>query len=149
MMVWLVNPDLVRHISKTFQKTKLPGKTSWKVSIWHFISYEWLFPKKIQFATLSKSKFQHWFCFNYSSRSLVVYFSLKHSKTFCIQYCLWVLACFHEKPFYFNFLKFQLFNLVCCCHFCNVFFVPAALLFTDRRVMAKQKQSNIKVSFLG
>ena len=47
---------LCAYVIQMKKKTKLPGKTSWKVPIWLFISCEWPFPEKIQFATLSKLK---------------------------------------------------------------------------------------------
>ena len=34
LMVGMVNPEIDRHISKKWKKTKLPGKTSWKIPIW-------------------------------------------------------------------------------------------------------------------
>ena len=49
-MVWSKYP-----ISQ-WKKTNSSGKTSWKGSIWHFYLYEWLFYKKIHFATPSTVK---------------------------------------------------------------------------------------------
>ena len=55
-MVGMVYPEIDRRISKKWKKTKLPGKTSWKIPIWLFISCKWPFSENIQFATLSKLK---------------------------------------------------------------------------------------------
>ena len=63
------------------KKTKLPGKTSWKVSIWHFVLYEWLFTRKIQFATLPKIQITNLTVFIYSGRSLVALFFTKIFET--------------------------------------------------------------------
>ena len=49
---------LLCQYNKNEKKNKLPGNNSWKVLIWHFILYKWLYPRKIQFATLSKHFFQ-------------------------------------------------------------------------------------------
>ena len=77
LMVGMVNPEIDRRISKKWKKTKLPGKTSWKVSIWHFILYECLFLGKIQFATLSKIQITILTVLNYSQESLVAFFFTK------------------------------------------------------------------------
>ena len=63
LMVGMVDPEIDRHISKKWKKTKLPGNNSWKVLIWLFILCEWLFSGKIHFATLSNVQITIFYCF--------------------------------------------------------------------------------------
>ena len=102
------------NLMKMKKKTKLPGKTSWKVSIWHFVLYELVFNRKIQFATL---------------KILVAFFSPKSFKPIFSGSVCWILDFFglnkqnHQKTILFQ-VSTVLFWLVFASH---------ALLFADRR----------------
>ena len=48
---------LCAYVIQMKKKTKLPGKTSWKVPVWLFFYCQWPFTEKIQFATLSTQYF--------------------------------------------------------------------------------------------
>ena len=103
---------LLCKFNKNEKKTKLPGKTSWKVSIWHFVLYELVFNRKIQFATL---------------KILVAFFSPKSFKPIFSGSVCWILDFFglnkqnHQKTILFQ-VSTVLFWLV---------FVAHVLLFAD------------------
>ena len=139
LMVWMVNPEIDRRISKKLKKTELPGKTSWKIPIWHFVFYKWLFPKKIQSATLSINLFKEKSSFSQSAWIFPRIWLLKTFKILVFKFCLLDLFFFslnnglswfsQEKRFGFKFQQ------------CFVF-ASHAFLFTDRRSGAlSQKRS--------
>ena len=124
LMVGIVNPKIDRRISKKWKKTKLPGKTSWKVLIWHFVFSEWLFSGKIQFATLSKIQITIFYCFKQFLKELGCFFFTKAFKTFCIKFCLLDLNYFYLNNEYSRKKDFiSTFNTFCfgqpCASFCQ------------------------------
>ena len=70
------------------KKTKLPGKTSWKVPIWLFLFCEWPSSEKNQFATLSivpNYSFRLFKLFKLFLKEIGCFFPLKTFKTIHIK----------------------------------------------------------------
>ena len=110
LMVGMVNPEIDRHISKKLKKTKLPGKTSWKVPIWLFLFCEWPSSEKNQHCQLFQiTSFDCLSCLSYSSRRLVVFlpswFTNEGLVTTWLRVCMYV--CMGQVE---TFVKFEIFT---------------------------------------
>ena len=143
-MVGMVNPEIDRRISKKWKKTKLPGKTSWKVPIWLFFFREWPYSEKIQFATKSNLPNYNFWLLKQFLKEHGCFLWLKTFKTFRKQIFSVSSVFFHEIPWNPNFIStFQKWQVFC--------FADHELLFTDLRSSALvQKRTNqrILLSFL-
>ena len=93
--------------NKNEKKTKLPGNNSWKVPIWHFILYEWLFLGKIQFATPSNIPKYNFWLLKLFLKELGCFFSLKTFNLFYNKYSLWIFSFFPVKTIQYQVSTFD------------------------------------------